>query len=389
MPSWLSGGSEGMLDYGWVLWLVLLFFTGSAVGSLLNVCIARLPLEKSIIWPSSRCGRCLTPIRWYDNLPLVSYWLLRGRCRQCGERFSMRYFLVELLTGVGFAGLFYLEVIANVHHWTFLANDPLAVRAGVVPWPAWVAWGFHAVLFSFLVAAAFCDLGHREIPLSLTVTGTLIGLVGSVLLAWPFPATLGVPDPQPNGKPAWWEVPSGRRTPFDPRVQPWWQSLGERPREGLYPWPVWGPLPAWLPPGSWQPGLATGIAGLLAGTLLLRAVRFLFSAGLGVEALGLGDADLMMMAGSFLGWQPVIVAFFVSCLPGLIFGGIQMAIRRDNSLPFGPALSVAVVITWLVWDRIAPQVQVIFFWDMMMLGVVVVSAVFLLVSSFALRLLRH
>jgi leader peptidase (prepilin peptidase)/N-methyltransferase len=377
-----------MLDHGWVLWLVLIFFTGSAIGSLLNVCIARLPLEKSIIWPSSRCGRCLGPIRWYDNLPLVSYWLLRGRCRQCGERFSMRYFFVELLTGLGFAGLFYLEIIANVHQWPFLANDPIAVRAGVVPWPAWVAFFYHATLFSFLMAAAFCDLGHREIPLSLTVTGTVVGLVGSVLLAWPFPATFDVPPP-PGGKPAWWNVPGSRRSTFDPRVQPWWQSLGEGPREGLYPWPVWGPLPDWLPPGSWQLGLATGVAGLLVGTLLLRAVRFLFSAGLGVEALGLGDADLMMMAGSFLGWQPVVVAFFLSCVPGLVFGGIQMAVRRDNSLPFGPALAAAVVFTWLAWGRIGPQVQVIFFWDVMMLGVIVVSAVFLLFSSFVLRIMRR
>src|SRR5262245_61340638 len=98
-----------------IIWLVLLFLMGSAVGSFLNVCVYRSPCEKSLLWPGSRCGRCLQPVRWYDNLPLVSYWLLRGRCRHCGARFSARYFLVELLTGLGFAGLFYLEVVANVH----------------------------------------------------------------------------------------------------------------------------------------------------------------------------------------------------------------------------------------------------------------------------------
>ena len=83
--------------------------------------------------------------------------------------------------------------------------------------------------------------------------------------------------------------------------------------QGLYPWPFWGPLPdGFAAGGNWQTGLATGIAGALVGTFLLRGVRFVFSSGIGKEALGMGDADLMMMAGGFLGWQPVVIAFFVA-----------------------------------------------------------------------------
>ena len=67
---------------------------------------------------------------------------------------------------------------------------------------------------------------------------------------------------------------------------------------------------------------------------MLRVVGFLFSAGLGKEALGLGDADLMMMVGSFLGWQIVVVAFFLSVIPALVFGIILLAVKNDNSLPF-------------------------------------------------------
>ena len=67
-----------------VFLLLSLFVLGTIVGSLLNVCIHRLPLEKSIIWPGSRCSHCLQAIRWYDNVPLLSYVLLRGRCRTCG-----------------------------------------------------------------------------------------------------------------------------------------------------------------------------------------------------------------------------------------------------------------------------------------------------------------
>jgi leader peptidase (prepilin peptidase)/N-methyltransferase len=99
-----------------VYWLVTAFVLGSVVGSFLNVCIARMPLEKSILWPGSRCTQCFQGIKWYDNLPLVSYLWLRGHCRQCGSRFSVRYFIVERLTGLGFAGLFYAEVVGNVHN---------------------------------------------------------------------------------------------------------------------------------------------------------------------------------------------------------------------------------------------------------------------------------
>src|SRR5260370_21869929 len=98
------------------VWLILVFVLGTMLGSFLNVCVHRIPFyERSIFWPSSRCGHCYQPIRWYDNLPLVSYWLLRGRCRKCGARFSIRYFLVELFTGLLFTGLFYLSIIANIH----------------------------------------------------------------------------------------------------------------------------------------------------------------------------------------------------------------------------------------------------------------------------------
>ncbi len=87
-------------------WLFVVFVLGAVVGSFLNVVIARLPLEKSIIWPGSRCGKCLAPIRWYDNIPLFSYLRLRGRCRACGQSFSIRYFLVELLVRSGFCRSF-------------------------------------------------------------------------------------------------------------------------------------------------------------------------------------------------------------------------------------------------------------------------------------------
>src|SRR5206468_2408882 len=95
-------------------WLAVAFLIGLALGSFLNVCAVRLPYEKSLFWPGSRCGNCFQPIALRDNLPLISYFLLRGRCRACGARIHWRYPATELGTGLAFAALFYLSVYANL-----------------------------------------------------------------------------------------------------------------------------------------------------------------------------------------------------------------------------------------------------------------------------------
>jgi leader peptidase (prepilin peptidase)/N-methyltransferase len=378
-----------------VVCLLFVFVFGAMVGSFLNVCIARLPFEKSFIWPSSRCGYCLQSIRWYDNIPLVSYWVLRGKCRTCGASFSIQYFVVELLTGLLFVLLFYLEIFRNVHDLDVIKSNQYLIHNGIPPWQGLVVFGFHAILMSFLLVASFCDLDRQTIPLSLTVTGTIIGLIGAVLFPWPWPGGPIVP-PSP------------------------WHRLGVVIKEGLYPWPVWA-LPAvpWLMPGgNWQTGLATGLAGMLAGTLMLRGVRFLFGLGMGSEymeeapepgegqetwfggrlvswfgrvggkALGLGDADLMMMAGAFLGWQPILVAFFVAVLPGVVMGLSQVAVRGHTTLPFGPALAIGVMMTCLGWRTIGPSVQTFFFDGPFILILAVVCGVLMIGGGYLIRFVR-
>jgi leader peptidase (prepilin peptidase)/N-methyltransferase len=358
-----------MLTY---FWLFAVFVIGAMVGSFLNVVIARLPLEKTVLWPGSRCGSCLQPVRWYHNLPLISYWWLRGRCPSCGASFSIQYFLVELLTALGFAVLFYVEVVLNVHGWP--GGATWATARGFYPRPWCFGYAYHALLFSFLMAASVCDLNGREIPFRLTVTGTVIGLIGSALWPWP------------------WPWPAGGAAPLSTPLQPaWvaWASPEQTLREGIYPWPVWGPLPDWLPPGSWQTGLATGLAGMLVGTFLFRTVGFLFSMGLGKEALGLGDADLMMMVGAFLGWQIVVVAFFVSVLPALVIGLFQIIVRGDNSLPFGPSLAAGTFITYEGWRWFGGFARQILFMGPLLLILAAFGAVFMLGSSFIIGRLRR
>lgn len=349
-----------------VYWLVLAFVFGAAIGSFVNVAAARLPFEKSLIWPGSRCGRCLQPVRWYDNLPLVSYLWLRGRCRSCGCRFSSSYFWVELATALGFAGLFYCEAVLNVHGWPgqFMAMPP---------WATLVGFGYHAILFSFLMAASVCDLKRREIPLPLTLSGTAIGLIGAVLLPWPWPWSPALAGPMVR--------------PFQPPAQAWQAGTI---KEGIYPLPFWGPLPEpFAPGGNWQTGLATGLAGALAGTFLLRGVAFLFGTGLGKEAMGLGDADLMMMVGAFLGWQVVATAFFVSVLPALVFGVVLLLVRRDNALPFGPPLSMGAMATCVCWNWFGPPLQLILFNGLLMVCLLGAGAGLLLGMAFFLRVVRR
>jgi leader peptidase (prepilin peptidase)/N-methyltransferase len=339
------------------LWLLVVFAIGAGVGGVINYCFYRLPLEKSLLWPGPRCGLCWQPIRWFDNIPLVSYYLLGGRCRTCGGRIPARHPVVELLTGLLFAGLFYAEIGRNILHLTFLQAHQTAILAGNIPPPAWAVFVTHAVLMSFLLLTSLCDLDDMAIPLPITLTGTVIGLACSMHFAWPWP---DMREPLP---------PAGRV--FPPPLP-----------AGLYPWPVWYPLPDWLPRGSWQLGLVTGLAGALAGMMIMRVVRFLFGLTRGIEALGVGDADLMMMAGSFVGWQPVLLSCFIAAFPGLLFGVAQLARRGNQTLPFGPSLAIGVMLTLWLWPFLGESAEIrLVFFEPMYLGLIVGGGTFFLLLA--------
>jgi leader peptidase (prepilin peptidase)/N-methyltransferase len=344
-----------------IFWFVVTFVIGAAVGSFLNVCIYRIPYEKSLFWPSSHCGNCYQPIRWYDNLPLLSYWLLRGKCRTCKTPYSIRYFLVELGTALAFTGLFYAEIVENYLQIPYLKDQHWLILRGIIPLAAWPMFVYHALLICFLLVTSLCDADHMEVPLSVTVTGTVVGVIGGTLMPWPFPNdVLAFPGGQG-------QIPSG-----------------------VFAWPLWNPreLPSWMGEGTWQLGLATSLAGALAGMVMLRAVRFIFGLGRGIEGMGMGDADLMMMAGSFIGWQPILLAFVAGVFPGLLFGLIQLMRKGDHPLPFVPPLAIGVVLTMFLWPHLGVQAR-LFFFDGVLLAVLAVFApVALFVIAFALRLLR-
>jgi leader peptidase (prepilin peptidase)/N-methyltransferase len=120
----------------------------------------------------------------------------------------------------------------------------------------------------------------------------------------------------------------------------------------------------------------------------LRAVRFLFGLGRGKEGLGVGDADVMMMAGAFIGWQPILVSFFVGVFAALIFGVAQLLRRGDHPLAFGPALAAGVLITVLEWPAIGRWCYGLFAESWILPSLAAAGAVILLAASFLLRLLR-
>jgi leader peptidase (prepilin peptidase)/N-methyltransferase len=366
------------LPFAEILWVTFAFLIGVNVGSFLNVVIGRLPLEKSILWPNSRCLSCLHSLSGFDNVPVIGWLRRRGRCKYCGSYFSSRYMWVELATGLGWAGLFVVDVLLNVHQVPFMDHARMQIsRAGLPPWEVLPFFLHHAILFSLLLAAAMCDWDHRSIPLTLTVTGTLFGLINATCWPWPWPndpqsvAALNQPIINPFGG-------------IEPRN---WAFMREQVTPGLYPWPVWGPVPDWLSNHRWALGLSTGLGGAAVGMAMVRSVKFTFEKGLGREALGLGDADLMMMAGAFLGWQPVVVAFFIGAIVSLPIGIVFRVVKKEEAFPFGPGLALGLLITMLCWRWIGPVMQVYLFEPILVGVAVVVMAAGLFIGSIAVRAL--
>lgn len=137
----------------------VVFVFGAVIGSFLNVCIHRMPLDQSIVTPPSHCPHCNQHIRWTDNIPLVSYLALGRKCRHCGAGISPRYFLVELLTAVLF--LLIWESFKDSH-----------------PVLCPIYW----LLLAGLIAGSFIDFEHYIIPNELTLGGVVVGFLISVVV---------------------------------------------------------------------------------------------------------------------------------------------------------------------------------------------------------------
>lgn len=139
-----------------ILLSIFVFLLGSCLGSFANVVIYRLPKGESVVTPRSRCGSCLKQIAWFDNIPILSWFILRGKCRNCKAAYSFRYPLVELIMGFLFLLTFQKYQIS--------------------------AFTLEYFIFIFgLVTVTFIDFDHMILPDVFTLSGIVIGLVGAVL----------------------------------------------------------------------------------------------------------------------------------------------------------------------------------------------------------------
>ena len=275
---------DGILAAWFSTWQVGIFLLalGLCVGSFLNVCIYRLPAGKSIVWPTSHCTSCEAPISWYDNIPVASYFILGGRCRKCGARFSARYMLVELAAGLIWFGYWLAYFKAGT--WFGLQQPGVLHGADHVG-----VYLVHVALASALVASGVIDYERKEIYTSITNFALAVGLAAS--LVWPQVQKVGACGP------------------------------------AMPDFTGWGPNDA---VGSRIGAVVLGLVGASVGAGIINVTRFLGTLAFRREAMGIGDVYLMAAIGGCLGWQAAVLVFLAAPFLGLPYGIWQVIRARKQ-----------------------------------------------------------
>lgn len=331
-----------------------LFLLGLVFGSMLNVCIYRLPREERfwralrfLVYPPSHCPRCGERIRPRDNIPVVSWLLLRGRCRNCRGSIAVRYPLIELLTGASFALLYALEVPTTWGAVIPASSVFHALGPGISGAPAWMTplvlldlrYGFHVALVIALIVATFIDIDLRIIPDSVTVPAMIFGIAGNCLLGQVYIAPLWYMTPGMAGAAGLFA-----NLFFAPGSMPGWLSSCV----------MFVGVPGWMTAHPHLHGLCVALAGIVVGGGSVWAVRLVGFWALKREAMGFGDVMLMAMIGSFIGWQGTIIVFLLSLLSAVIIAVPLWFIWRDRELPYGPYLSLGTLILLLTTKWVWP-----------------------------------
>lgn len=279
-------------------WLGWFFLIGSFVGSFLNVVVYRLPRNcLSINNPKrSFCPSCKTQLKGKDNVPILGWVLLRGKCRYCGVKYGARYPLVELMVAL----LFLCAA------WRVLYADGNVADQ----WQAWLTVLHIILIVGVLVPWALIDFDLQVIPDKLTL-GPLIVFIP---LAAHYPALgFGLPNADDHM--------------------------------------IYGLKILWL--DSVLSAVTTGVAaaaglwmiGKFANVIFRRRVK-----EMGGEAMGMGDVKLMVLLGVMLGWPKLIVAFFVAIFFGAVVGSVQLLLKKGPGTPFGPYLAIGALAAALGMD---------------------------------------
>lgn len=309
---------EAVSDMPPLFWIGLFFLFGSFVGSFLNVVVFRLPRNcLSINNPKrSFCPSCKTQLTWKDNLPIIGWLILRGKCAYCGVKFGARYPMVELLTAALFA---------------FAASRVLYADGNVAgdPW-SWLTLLHVLCMIGVLLPWALIDLDLTLIPDKLTL--------GPLIVFIPFSASWRTLD---------FGLASASTAPD--LTQP---VVTTQPAHEILHL-LFSFEPLWL--NSLLSAVITGVGAALTLWLMGKFFNVIFAARvkeMGGESMGFGDVKLMILLGMMLGWPKLLAAFFLAIFFGAVIGSFQIVFKKQHGTPFGPylafgALASALVTPWL------------------------------------------
>jgi prepilin signal peptidase PulO-like enzyme (type II secretory pathway) len=394
--------------------LAALAIVGAFAGCLVNAAIDAWAWQPRRISPWLRRSESTPHRTWLDRLPVVGWWRLRRESALHGGGFWIRPLLIELGYGFGLAALYWFEVVRLGLIVPPLPGAALPIDPVSISSVTHAQFVNHALLAALMLIASFIDIDERIIPDEVTVLGTLLGLLLATILPMGFlpqvterlaPPAIGAEALQPGGGPI--AGPNGGALFVEPvhaaAPNAWPAALNHRTatalcvglacfwlwcfaftrrvwrgRHGLLravqliaarvmrdlttglPFVIWlvGTLSivvVWYFGDAAWIGLLTALIGLVVSGGVVWIIRIVGAATLRREAMGFGDVTLMMMVGTFLGWQACLVTFFLAPFAALVIGLVQLILRRDDAVPYGPFLCLAasaVILAWLtIWDR--------------------------------------
>lgn len=363
LNAWVVGAS--LLD-GWDkvpfgFWTVVFFVFGAIVGSFLNVCICRMPDGVSVVTPASRCPKCGDRIPWYLNIPILSWIALRGKCRQCKTKISVRYPIVEFMTAILFAGV-------------WMRYGDLGDVAGTLVLT--LALG---IFCSGLVVASFIDIDHFIIPDAITLGGIAAGFLASLLAPGLHGEEVAYMALQSSflgivvgggivyaalriGKALFgrkkYPIESGQRAEFgETGIQ-----IGEDtiPYEDVFYRKTDRVLASAtrveLPDRCfWNCDVSLSPEKLVVGSETYNpseVSRMSLEAPAVViprEAMGFGDVKFMAAIGAFLGWEATLFSIMASSILGAFAGVGAILIGKQewsSRIPYGPYIALAAIL-WI------------------------------------------
>lgn len=350
----IEQGADTIGGVSYSYWAGVFFIFGCIVGSFLNVCIYRLPRGESIINPPSHCPVCNYKIPWYLNIPLVSWVVLRGRCANCSTPISMRYFLVELLTGL----MFLAAYLKFGHH-----SIPLVLVV--------------CLFISALIVASFIDLEHYIIPNEITLGGIIVGFVLSaivpqihrvdtarkalidsglgIIIGWVLIYIIVQVGKLIFGKQKL-KFNSTQKIIFT--EDGIWLDQEYLPFEDIFFRETdqikFTAQRLELPDrGYWETDVVLSPKKLKIGkdefdpALVLYMEAEIKEIELPREAMGFGDVKFMSAIGAFLGWKGVVFSLCASSIIGAVVGLLLIVSgfrNRSSRIPYGPFIAISAVI---------------------------------------------